>query len=257
MKLKLVEGNPPIGTFLVSGSRAVLEVLADAGFDFVIIDTEHFMLNRETIEQLVTAAEAAHITPFVRVPEDLSLIAESLDCGALGVIIPRVDTVEQAKKAVQDARFPPLGNRGVCNPRIVHFGAGGLKAMVQRFKEVDSEIFITAQIESKEAVDNLSEILAVRGLDSCFIGPFDLSQSLGVPGDIEDERVQTYIRKALDLGHKAGKKMGMMAFDPEESQRYIQTGFDYIVYRGDMMICLLYTSPSPRDQRGSRMPSSA
>lgn len=235
VKEMLKMGKPVVGTFMVSRSVAVLEVLAVAGFDFVIIDAEHFMKNPETIEHLIIASEAAGITPFVRVQENVHLIDRALSTGARGVMAPMVNTKEIAQAAVDTAKYAPIGKRGVCNPRAVSYGAKGLEDMVAYFKEENNNIMILAQIETAEAVKNFPEILKVKGIDTCFIGPVDLSHSLGITGEFDNPLQKEYIEKALELGKKANMPMSIMSFNAQETNEYISKGFSLFAMGCDMM----------------------
>jgi 4-hydroxy-2-oxoheptanedioate aldolase len=234
----LKEGKPAIGTFVVSGSRAALEVIAAAGFDFVVIDAEHFMINPETIEQMVTAAEAAGITAFVRVQENVNLVARALDCGAMGVVAPMIETREQAELLVQTAKYLPVGRKGVCNPRAISYGAKGIDTMVKFYKDYNDEIMLIAQIETKKAVDNITEIVKVKGIDSLFIGPFDLSQTLGVVGQFDNPLLNEHIDKALEVGKKNNMPMTILSFDGDSTNKWLDKGFKGIVMACDMMFLM-------------------
>jgi 2-keto-3-deoxy-L-rhamnonate aldolase RhmA len=238
VKELLKEGKPAIGTFLVSNSRAVLEVLAAAGLDFVIIDAEHFMLNPETIEQLVTAAEAAGITPFVRVQENVNLVARALDCGAMGIVAPMIETREQAELLVETAKYLPVGRKGVCNPRAIAYGVKGIDTMVKFYKEYNDEIIVMAQIETKKSVDNAEEIARVKGIDALMVGPMDMSQSLGIVGQFDSPVLNENIDKALATGKKYKMPMAILSFDGESSNKWLDKGFNMIVLGADVFFLM-------------------
>jgi len=231
----LKKGKPVVGTFMVSASRAVLEVLAVCGFDFVLIDTEHFMVNPETIEQLITAAESAGVTPFVRVQENVNLIDRALSAGARGIMVPMCNTKEIAQAAVDVAKYAPLGKRGVCNPRAVSYGAKGLEDMQAYYREENDNVLLIAQIETAQAVDNLPEILKVKGIDSYFIGPVDLSHSLGKTAQFDAPLVQKYIDKAFQLGKGAKIPMSTISFNAEQSNEFFKKGYSMLTMAWDMM----------------------
>ncbi|MCD6574467.1 4-hydroxy-2-oxovalerate aldolase [Candidatus Aerophobetes bacterium] len=235
VKQMLKAGKPVVGTFMVSRSVAALEVLAVAGFDFVIIDAEHFMKNPETIEHLIIASEAAGITPFVRVQENVYLIDRVLSAGARGVMVPMVNTREMAQAVVDVARYSPIGKRGVCNPRAVSYGVKGLEDMKAYYREENEDIMILAQIETAEGVKNFPEIVKVKGIDTFFIGPMDLSHSLGITGEFDNPLLKEHIDKVFELGKKANIPIGIMAFNAEETNEYIKKGFDLIAMGCDMM----------------------
>jgi 4-hydroxy-2-oxoheptanedioate aldolase len=238
VKELLKEGKPVIGTFLVSNSRAAVEVLAAAGLDFVVIDAEHFMLNPETIEQLVTAAQLAGITPFVRVQENVNLVARALDCGAMGIVAPMIETKEQAELLVQTAKYLPVGRKGVCNPRAVTYGVNGMDSMVKFYKEYNDEIILMAQIETKKSVDNIDEIAQVKGLDALMVGPMDLSQTLGIVGQFDSPVLNKNIDKALAGAKKYNMPMAILSFDGESSNKWLDKGFNIIVMGADVFFLM-------------------
>jgi 2-keto-3-deoxy-L-rhamnonate aldolase RhmA len=235
VKEMLKKGKPVVGTFMVSASRAVLEVLAVCGFDYVLIDTEHFMLNPETLEQLITAAESAGVTPFVRVQENVNLIDRALSAGARGIMLPMCNTKEIAQAAVDVAKYAPLGKRGVCNPRAVSYGAKGLEDMLAYYREENDNVLLIAQIETAQAVDNFPEMLKVKGIDSYFIGPMDLSHSLGKTGKFDDPVVQKYIDRAFQLGKAANIPMSILSFNAEQSNEFFKKGYSMVSMACDMM----------------------
>jgi len=229
--------KPVIGTFICTGSPNVVELLGHAGLDFVIIDMEHSCIGTECAEQLIRAAEATDIVPFVRpTKNDKGLIQRALDSGALGVVIPGGRTGNDAKAAVDASRYHPKGRRGAATPRSIRYGVGlesgkNLKDVLQ---EVNKEIMVIFQIETETAVDNLSEILAVEGIDVAFVGPFDLSQSLGIPGEFDHSRQQEAIRKVLSQGKKVDMSLGMLASNANQANHYIDMGFRFIVLSWDI-----------------------
>lgn len=177
-----------LGAFSKTSDPAFVEVMGYGGFDFVILDLEHGPNNVETTQCLIRACEAANIFPLVRVKEDrFSVIGEVLDIGAGGIQMPQVTDASTARRTIQHARFAPAGMRGVC--RFVR--AAGYSSMdrYRYFTEAITSLVIL-QLEGRQALENLDAILEVEGVDVLFIGPYDLSQSPGVPGKVEDPRVQ-------------------------------------------------------------------
>ena len=230
------QNDPTVGTFLFSRSPAALEVLAGVGFDFVVIGAEHFMINPETIEQLITAAEAANIVPFVRVQENVDLIQRVLDCGAQGIISPMVNTVEQAEEVVKAAKFPPIGSRGVGNPRSTGYGIRGGDYMDRCYERQNENQAVILQIETEEAVENLEDIAGVKGVDSLFIGPWDLSHSLERPdrdngSGLLEEKVSEIVAKCKEIG----MPVGIFAWASEEANKRVKQGFDYTICGGDVI----------------------
>lgn len=234
-ELLVKEERVVIGTFLVSRSQAAIEVLAAAGYDFVVIDAEHFMVNPEQIEHLVTAAEAADIVPIVRVQENTDLIQRALDCGAMGVVAPMINSAEEARKVVSAAMFSPVGNRGVCNPRSVTYGARGPDHMTERYREQNEETLVIVQAETVEAMDNLEEILDVDGVDVLFIGPWDLAHSMGITGQMEEEKLKAKIQGALAKAKEKDIPAGILAWDGDDARERIKQGFKFLILAGDML----------------------
>jgi len=231
----LAEGKPAIGTFLVSRCQANLEVVAAAGYDFVVVDAEHFMVNPETIEHLVTAGEAAGIPTLVRVQENVHLIQRVLDCGAAGFVAPMVDTAEQAREIVQTAKYAPIGSRGVCNPRSVLYAAQGAGYMVDCYAEQNREQLVVVQTETVASLKNLPEIVDVDGIDCLFVGPWDLANSLGIRGQVDSPLLAEKVEEALKICDAKGVPAGILAWNGEDAARRIAQGFRFIICGGDML----------------------
>lgn len=234
---RLIDQNEQVvGTFLSSRSQAALEVLSDVGFDFVVIDTEHFMVNPETIEHLITAAEASNIVPFVRVQEDVDLIQRALDCGTQGLIAPMVDKPEQAREVVNAAKFPPIGKRGVGNPRSTNYGVGGADYMDECYERQNEDQAVIVQIETREALKNIDDIAEIAGVDSLFIGPWDLSHSLnqsdrGAGDQILEDKITEVLAKCREFEVTTG----IFAWSGDVAEKRMDQGFDYIVCGADVI----------------------
>lgn len=176
---------------------AVMQLLANAGFDFVIIDNEHGPFNIETIADLTRAAKHLGLTPLVRVP-DLTYphLAQPLDAGAQGLMIPRIFNAQQVRQVVQMIKYPPLGIRGnALNRGYTDFKGGSVAETMAR---VNEETMLIVQIETQDALDQLEEIVAIPGVDVALIGPNDLSIALGVPGQMDHPRLQAAIEKTIE-----------------------------------------------------------
>jgi len=241
VKEMIKQGKKAVGTFCVSNSRAVIETLAANGMDYVLIDTEHFMTNPETIEQMITAAEAAGVTPFVRVQENIDLIDRCVSAGARGVMVPMVNTKEQAQEAVNVIKYAPIGKRGVCNPRAVTYGAKGFENMLNFYKTENDNVMCILQMETFESFQNLPEILEVEGIDSIFVGRFDLTHSMGITGQFDDPRVVEIVKNTLKMGKEKGLQMGVITFDGEDTNKFFKMGYDWVGMAGDMMLLAMAT----------------
>lgn len=208
-KARLREGGIAIGT-MVSEMRTeeVAHVLAAAGFDFLVVDTEHGSANWETVQTISRAARSAGIAPLVRVTDTLySLIARALDAGALGLMVPHVETGAAAREIVRCAKYPPEGERGFgLRPALTDYGR---VPVAQAMAWANAETLIFAQIESGRALDNLDDIAAVPGIDVLLVGPNDLAVSLGVPGDLLHQTMQDAYRHVAQVAARHGVAAGL------------------------------------------------
>jgi len=236
VRKQILDGKAVVGTFLVSRCQANLEVIASAGYDFAVVDAEHFMVNPETIEHLVTAGEAAGLPTLVRVQEDTHLIQRVLDCGAAGVVAPMVDTADQAREVVETAKYAPIGKRGVCNPRSALYAARGAGYMVQCYAAQNEEQMVIVQTETVTSLENLPRILEVNGIDCLFVGPWDLANSLGIRGDVSNPLLEEKIAEALEICDAKGVPAGILAWNGEDAARRIEQGFKFIICSGDMLM---------------------
>jgi 2-dehydro-3-deoxyglucarate aldolase/4-hydroxy-2-oxoheptanedioate aldolase len=197
LRQRLSAGKTVIGTMLVEVRQTgIMTVLANAGFDFVIIDNEHGPFSVETIADLSRAARDLGVTPVVRVPElTYAHVAQSLDGGAQAIMLPRVTAREQVEECVRYMKYPPQGRRGAVLGRgHTAFRVGPL---ADTLEAMNRETFLVIQIETAEAVDRLDELLTVPGVDAALIGPTDLSFALGVPGKMEDPKLVAAIEKTM------------------------------------------------------------
>lgn len=188
LKAALIEGRPVFGLLSSIPSPLVVEMIGYAGYDFVILDTEHVGVDPETLENMIRAAECAGITPLVRVPSAApEPILRALDSGAQGIVVARVGHRRTAEQAVAASRYHPLGTRGISGGRTTGFGT---IALADYLALANREIAVVAMIEDRDGVANIDEIASVPGIDLVLEGAIDLSQSLGVPGDAQHPAVQ-------------------------------------------------------------------
>ncbi|HYX66374.1 MAG TPA: aldolase/citrate lyase family protein, partial [Burkholderiales bacterium] len=209
MKAKLAAGEPAFGVSVMFPSPHVVEMLGALGFDWVLLDCEHGSLSPESVELMAMAAQASGMTPIAR-PRTRSAehIAQVLDRGVLGVQVPHIVTADDARAAVQAAKYHPLGRRSLAaGTRAANYDARG--SMADYVRDANEATLIAVQIEDREALPNLDAILAVVGIDVFFIGPSDLSQSMGHPGNAKAAPVAQAIEAALARIRAAGKTPGM------------------------------------------------
>ncbi len=221
-----------LGTFSKSLDPAFVEILGHTGFDFVVLDMEHGPNTVVSLQNHIRAAEATGLFPIIRVKEDMSsLISEVLDAGAGGVQVPQICCRQDAEEAVRAARFAPLGMRGVC--RFVRATDYSSLDRYEYFARANTSV-IVLQLEGTAALENVQEILAVSGPDIVFVGPYDLSQSLGIPGDVENPRVMKAIRGIVDECLKRNMAVGTFVDTIEGAKRWRDAGLRYLCYSVDV-----------------------
>ena len=226
LRNRIRSGKTVFGTFMKLPSPQVVEILGLAGLDFAIFDTEHGPLTFESIETLIQAAEVAKISPIVRVYEnDSALIARALDLGAKGVLVPHISTADAAKRLVEASRFHPEGNRGICR----YVRAAGFSSMNRHayFKMANEQTLTVAMIEGAEGVANLDRILEVPGIDLVFVGPYDLSQALGVPGEVDNPIVTNAMSDIAKRAQEHKVALGTFADDPKTALHWAQSGVQF------------------------------
>lgn len=215
--------QPVLGCLINGAFPPLVEIAGLAGFHFVFIDAEHGPLTIKDCEELVRAAEVRHIVPIIRTPENNpKTILRYLDIGAMGIIIPEVNSREEAEAAVRAVKYPPVGVRGLASARSADYGFG--KSKPEYIEDANSETMVIILIESKEAVDHAEEILSVEGVDAFFIGTSDLSTSMGLMGQVDHPLVKAAFNKVLDAGLRMGKPIGVVARDGESPRKLIERG---------------------------------
>lgn len=223
-KQRLLEGKPSIGIVSVLGSPLVAETLAYAGFDFVLFDNQHGFWNDESTWLAFRTIHSSPATPMVRVQlNNFGAIGRLLDRGALGVVIPMVESAEQAHAAASAARYPPRGNRSF-GPFLAEYHGKDY------WEKIEDELLMAVQIESAKAVEQAEAIMAVDGVDGCWIGPLDLAKTLGVDLDTsEGKRAhEQAILDVLAACHQTGKIPGIHALSPGDARHRIEQGFLFV-----------------------------
>jgi 2-keto-3-deoxy-L-rhamnonate aldolase RhmA len=225
-KAKLMGGELAIGSFLYVPSSKLAEILALCGYDFVVIDQEHGPISIETAEDMVRACELADCTPLVRVGHLHShAILQALDAGAQGVHIPAVNTSDQARDAVSLCKYAPLGHRGLA---FVRAGSYGMKGKLSDYcRRANEEVLVIVHIEELAAIDNLDKLLEVENVDVYYLGPTDLSNSLGLPGGTSPE-LKRIIDDAIIKIVGAGRIAGIIVNDSQDARRYVDMGVRYL-----------------------------
>ncbi|OHB58680.1 MAG: hypothetical protein A2Y12_14210 [Planctomycetes bacterium GWF2_42_9] len=227
VKEKLKTGQVSLGGWIQIGHPAIAEIMAQAGFDWIALDNEHGIIDFETGMNLFNAMRGTNTLPMVRVQENSEIIIRRwCDAGASGIIVPMVNTREQAIAAVAAAKYPPMGRRGFGYCRANNYG----RFFDNHTQDHNDDVLVIVQIEHIDAIRNIDDILTVEGVDGAFIGPYDLSGSMGLTGQIYHPEVIA----ASDIMLKACKKYGkapgihVVPIEPERIKNFISEGFTFI-----------------------------
>jgi 4-hydroxy-2-oxoheptanedioate aldolase len=229
-KRLLGQGRPAIGTFCLGASTLIAELLGHSGLDFVMVDLQHGECTPDRLQGMLQALSATPTTPLVRVPANTPVdIQRALDMGAAGIIVPTVNTREEAEAAVRSVRYAPLGVRSWGPLR------GALYLGSDYFSEAHEELLTVLMIESAEGCRNAHEILSVPGVDACFIGPNDLSITLGFPPGLAElpPPVEEAITAILAAARTTGKVAGIQVFTPHAAKPRIEQGFRFVSVMSD------------------------
>ena len=234
LKAKLKNGGLVIGT-MISEIRNpnLVYMLAQCGFDFFIIDNEHGAYSPETISNMIAAARGAGISVVVRIPEiRREAIMKPLDSGAAGLLVPMVNTADQAKEIMTYAKYPPMGERGVALSRA-HSSYGRPNA-AEYLDQANQTTFIAVQAESPQAIENLDSIASTPGVDAIFVGPADLSVGMGIPGQITHPREVEAIEKVIAICHKYDVVPGIHMSKRETLKNWIRRGMRFVTFSSDV-----------------------
>ena len=248
VKKKLQNGEAVIGTFLKFTDPASAEILAIAGFDFFVLDNEHVAMDRDNLVSMIRAAEASGITPLARIKENQQVeILQNLDLGLMGVQVPNVNTVEQAHQIVRSVKYGPIGVRGFSpSVRACGYGTNNIQEYIEK---ANRETLIVAQCETKEGLENLDEILKIPEIDVVFIGPMDLSQSLGHVGDTKHPVVAGAIKEIKEKVKAAGKVVGTTAANADAAKALIAEDCRYILLASDQGMMMKWAKATMADIR--------
>lgn len=235
LKSKLRKNQLLIGSWITIGNESIAEIMAHQNFDWLVIDLEHSAINIAQMQNLIRVIELSQCPALVRVSEnDPTLIKRVMDAGAQGVIVPMINNPEQAEAAVRAVRYPPEGGRGVGLSRAQGYGVSFLEYK----KWQDNESVVIVQIEHIDAVKNLEAILKVPGVDAFLVGPYDLSASIGVPGQFTHPEMKANIKKIISLAKKLKVSAGfhVIAPDYKEVAQRIKEGYKFISFSLDSLI---------------------
>lgn len=235
VKARLRAGEVVVGTMVFEfGTTGIGRLVAGAGAEYVIYDMEHTGWGSDTTRTLL-ATTPPTIAPFVRVPANLPyLIGQQLDLGAMGVMVPMVETSEAAQTLAASTHYPPDGRRGAAFGIAHDDYVGG--DIVSKVAVANENVLTIAQIETSSGVENVDAIAAVDGVDVLFLGHFDLTNFLGVPGRFEDERFTDSVDRIVAAAGEHGKALACLALTVDEAKRWVDKGFRMITFGGDLWV---------------------
>lgn len=234
LKQRLRENRVTVGSWVTLGHPAVAEITAAAGFDWLAIDMEHSVITLDVAQQLMQVIEARGAVPLVRLPEnDATVIKRVMDAGAAGVIVPMVNSPEDAARAVRATRYPPLGSRGLGIARAQGYGVS-IREYVERIAET---AVVILQIEDKRAVKQIDLIFQVPGVDGYLIGPYDLAASMGHAGRLDHPEVEAAVERVFESARRHGVCAGFHVIHPSaaEVKRRFDQGYRFLAYSLDVL----------------------
>ncbi len=234
-KAKIKSGQTAYGCFVRYPDATLIEVLGYQGWDFLVFDAEHGTIEPKDCEHMTRAAEIRGVTPIVRVTTNLTpIILRYMDTGAHGLMVPWINTAEQAEAAVRAVKYGPRGMRGLAGVRASDFAqVGTLGDYVQK---ANAETMIVLQVETAEAIDALPAMLQIPDIDVIFIGPNDLSHSLGLPGQVQHPTVLAAMKRIADLVLASDKALGLMVRDREGARDWAARGARYITINMEALL---------------------
>jgi 2-keto-3-deoxy-L-rhamnonate aldolase RhmA len=235
VRRRLEAGENQSGLFMNLGNFVAAELAGRAGFDVLVLDQEHSPWDYVNAIHAMNAVRGTGSEVWVRIPGlDQAYIKRILDCGATGVMCPMIGTREEAERFVSYCRYAPHGIRGYAPTMTRHTGYGYERD--EYFRRVDADLAIMAQIETRDGVDNAEAIAAVEGLDIVFIGPMDLSKSLGRTGEFSHPEVVAAVRRIEDAVRKAGKILGTLALPGQDLAGFLERGYRFVIVGADLGI---------------------
>jgi 2-keto-3-deoxy-L-rhamnonate aldolase RhmA len=236
VKQQLESGGASIGTFVFEfNTSGIGRLAAGAGAEFAIFDMEHSGWSVEAIRSVIASTRATEMVPFVRVPAtEYHFIARVLDVGAMGIMVPMVESAAQAKTIVASANYPPVGRRGAAFGVAHDDYTGG--DIVEKMASANREVLLIALIETAAGMRNVNEIAAIEGIDVLWLGHYDLTNSLGIPGQFDHPMFKEAVAEIVTASRRHGKAAGFMASNVTQGTIYLDQGFRMLAYGGDLWL---------------------
>lgn len=239
LKERLKAGQSILGTMItVFDNPEIAKILKVCGFDFFIVDCEHGNFDYSDVAKISTVAREAGIPMMVRIPEARrEVVLKFMELGARGLLLPNTETVAQAKALVTYSKYFPMGNRGVSLLRT-HTGFEKIDSATEYMNRVNEENILMVQIESPTAVENINNLLDVEGIDAAFVGPNDLSQSMGIMGQTDNPQFIAAIDRVIDAAKRRGKFSGIHMMSVETLQPWIEKGMTLNFWSNDVIMLM-------------------
>lgn len=241
LKEKMLRGEKTLGTFHELGSASVVECIGYAGFDYVVIDSEHGPFDVETALTFIRSAKLVDLVPLVRVKDsNRNSILKMLDVGAMGLIIPNINSVEEVKDLVKYGKYYPVGERGVAPTAGSQFwqSEASQNGLENFFKIKNEESLLLPQCETRACLDNIEEIAFIEGVDGIFVGPYDLSTALGRPGQFDNLEFSSAIGRIVKACKDANKFAFVFTGEETQVKEYYDKGFDSVAYNLDAIMLI-------------------
>ena len=251
--VKMQQGRRCVGTFSHISSETAIEGLAYAGMDFVIIDGEHGTVGPETVQKLVRAANLHKMTPFVRTRDcSRGSVLSMLEAGAQGLVVPQINTADEVRSLVQNARYYPEGSRGVFLGGNGGYGFAEFaeKGLQNYFDVCNRETLLFPQCETRGCLESIEDIAAIKGVDGIFIGPYDLSVALGIPGQFDRPEFAAAVERIKAAVKAAGKRIITYTVKPEAVAGFFDEGFDAVALNVDVALMISLVRDTVRRARG-------
>lgn len=234
LKERLRNREKTVGSWLAVSNETTTEIMTQSGFEWLVIDMEHAPIGVGEASRLIRIIDLAGLPALCRIPaNDPVLIKNVLDAGATGIIVPMVESRKEAERAVDATYYPPGGKRGVGLARAQAYGSG----FEHYRKQIDESLIVIAMIESDTGIENVEAIATTSGIDGLFIGPYDMSASLGLIGQIDHPEIKAALRKVIDTAHKVGIGCGLHVVHPNQHviKEAFNDGYTFLALGVDMI----------------------